>query len=82
MGRVNSRAFTRSITKERSLHQMARRPSYDFEKRRKEQERTARTQAKRAEREQRRLERRSEDAPEPDGQAPNEEQPAVVPPAV
>lgn len=43
---------------------MARKPNYDFEKRRKEQDRKAKTDAKRLEREQRRDERRNESVPE------------------
>jgi hypothetical protein len=52
---------------------MARKPNYDFEKRRKEQERKARKEAKRADRRQRRDDlRTAEDVPaEP---APEEEQ--------
>jgi len=61
---------------------MARRPNYDFEKRRKEQDRLARTDAKRAERQQRRDERQAEEAPTPAGPAPDEEQSGIEPPAV
>lgn len=61
---------------------MARRPNYDFEKRRKEQDRLARTDAKRADRQQRRDERQAEEAPTPAGPAPGEEQSGIVPPAV
>ena len=75
-------AFTLSRTTERSLHRMARRPNYDFEKRRKEQDRMARTEAKRAERQQRRDERQAEEAPPPPSPAPGEEQSGIVPPAV
>jgi hypothetical protein len=60
---------------------MARRPNYDFEKRRKEQDRLARTDAKRADRQQRRHERQVEEAPTPARPAPDEEQPGIVPPA-
>lgn len=77
-----TRAFTLSRTTERSLHRMARRPNYDFEKRRKEQERLARTVAKRADRQQRRQERQAEEAPAPARPAPDEEQSGTVPPAV
>ena len=76
-----TRAFTLTRTTERSLHRMARRPNYDFEKRRKEQERLARTVAKRADRQQRRQERQAE-APAPARPAPDEEQSGTVPPAV
>ena len=61
---------------------MARRPNYDFEKRRKEQERLARTVAKRADRQQSRQERQAEEAPAPARPAPDEEQSGTVPPAV
>ena len=61
---------------------MARRPNYDFEKRRKEQDRMARTEAKRADRQQRRAERQAEEAPTPAPPAPDEEQSGSVPPAV
>jgi hypothetical protein len=62
---------------------MARKPNYDFEKRRKEQDRMARTDAKRADRQQRRLERQAEEeAPAPASPAPDEEQSDSVPPAV
>ena len=61
---------------------MARKPNYDFEKRRKEQDRMARTNAKRADRQQRRDERQAEEAPTPDGPAPDDEQSGIVPPAV
>ncbi len=46
---------------------MARKPNYDFEKRRKEQERKARKDAKRADRQQRRDDRQAGDdqPPEP-----------------
>jgi hypothetical protein len=60
---------------------MARRPNYDFEKRRKEQDRLARTDAKRAEKLQRRQERQAEEASPPDSQAPDEEQSGIEPPA-
>ena len=49
---------------QRSLLTMARKPNYDFEKRKKEQERKAKKDAKRAERQQRRDDRRVDDAPE------------------
>jgi hypothetical protein len=61
---------------------MARKPNYDFEKRRKEQDRMARTDAKRAERQQRRDERQAEKAPTPASPAADEEQSGTVPPAV
>jgi len=61
---------------------MARRPNYDFEKRRKEQDRIARTDAKRAEKLQRRQERQAEEAQTPDIPAPDEEQSGIEPPAV
>jgi hypothetical protein len=61
---------------------MARRPNYDFEKRRKEQDRLARTDAKRADRQQRRDERQAQEPPTPARPAPDEEQSSVVPPAV
>ena len=61
---------------------MARKPNYDFEKRRKEQDRKARTDAKRADRQQRRDERQAEEAPTPARPAPDEEQSGIVPPAV
>jgi hypothetical protein len=77
-----TRAFTLSRTTEWSLHRMARKPNYDFEKRRKEQDRMARTDAKRAERQQRRDQRQAEEAPAPTDPAPDEEQPGIVPPAV
>jgi hypothetical protein len=80
-----TRAFTLSRTTERSLHRMARKPNYDFEKRRKEQDRMARTDAKRADRQQRRDERqaeKAEQAPTPPSPAPDEEQSGIVPPAV
>jgi hypothetical protein len=51
---------------------MARQPNYDFEKRRKEQERKAKKDAKRAEREARR--QKPEDGTEPtDASIPNDE---------
>ena len=61
---------------------MARKPNYDFEKRRKEQDRMARTNAKRADRQQRRDERQAEEPPTPASPAPDDEQPGIVPPAV
>jgi hypothetical protein len=61
---------------------MARKPNYDFEKRRKEQDRMARTDAKRADRQQRRDQRQAEEAQTPADPAPDEEQPGIVPPAV
>jgi hypothetical protein len=45
---------------------MPRKPSYDFDRRRKEQERKTKTDKKRAERQQRRDEQRVEDAPPPE----------------
>ena len=42
---------------------MPRKPNYDFDRRRKEQERKTKKENKRAERQQRRDERRSEEAP-------------------
>lgn len=47
---------------ERSRHCMARKPNYDFEKRRKELDRKAKKDAKRADRQQRRDERRPDDS--------------------
>ena len=49
---------------------MARKPNYDFEKRRKEQDKKARKDIKRAERQQRRDERRGENAPVPPESVP------------
>ena len=77
-----TRAFTLSRTTERSLHCMARKPNYDCEKRRKEQDRKARTDAKRADREQRRQERQTEEEPSPANPAPDEEQSGIKPPGV
>ena len=51
---------------------MARKPNYDQEKRRKEQDRKARKEAKRAERQQRR-------EGEPDGSAPPDSDPTGEP---
>ncbi len=45
---------------------MPRKPNYDFDRRRKEQERKTKKENKRAERQQRRDERRVEDAPAPE----------------
>jgi len=61
---------------------MARKPNYDFEKRRKEQDRKARTDAKRADRQQRRADREAEAEPTPAPPPPDEEQSGSVPPAV
>jgi hypothetical protein len=47
--------------------------NYDFEKRRKEQDRKTKKDAKRAEREQRRNERRVEDTPVPSPEKPDGE---------
>jgi hypothetical protein len=52
---------------------MPRKPNYDFDKRRKEQERKTKKDNKRAERQQRRDERRVEDAPV--AEVPDEESP-------
>jgi hypothetical protein len=49
-----------------SLPTMPRKPNYDFDRRRKEQERKTKTDKKRAERQQRRDEQRVEDAPPPE----------------
>jgi hypothetical protein len=59
---------------------MARKPNYDFEKRRKEQEKKARKDAKRADRQQRRDERRAEDAPAPTESLPGDGQSGSQPP--
>lgn len=59
---------------------MARKPNYGFEKRRKEQDRKARTDAKRADRQQRRHERQPEETPTPAPPAPDEERSGIVPP--
>ena len=48
-----------------SSQTMARKPNYDFEKRKKEQERKAKKDAKRADRQQRREDKRSDDGSEP-----------------
>jgi len=53
---------------------MARKPNYDFDKRRKEQDRKAKKDAKRADRQQRRDERNAEDASAPESLSPGEEQ--------
>jgi len=58
---------------------MVRKPNYDFDKRRKEQDRKAKKDAKRADRQQRRDERQSEDAPAPASPQPGEEQREIVP---
>jgi hypothetical protein len=50
----------------RSLPTMPRKPNYDFDRRRKEQERKTKKENKRAERQQRRDERRVEDTPAPE----------------
>ena len=60
---------------------MARKPNYDFEKRRKEQERKAKKDAKRAERLERRDEASSEDAPVPADTTSVADLPATEPPA-
>jgi hypothetical protein len=61
---------------------MARKPNYDFEKRRKEQDRQARKDAKRADRQQRRDDRRAEDAPTPPASPPDAGQSGAIPSAV
>jgi len=67
---------------------MARKPNYDYEKRRKEQDRKARKDAKRADRQQRRDESQPEDeangegAQAPAPTTPDEAEPRNVPPAV
>lgn len=76
------RVFTLSRTTERSLHRMARKPNYDFEKRRKEQDRKARKDAKRADRQQRREERQAEDAETTSPPAADEGQPGPGPGAI
>ena len=53
---------------------MARKPNYDFEKRRKELDRKAKKDAKRADRQQRRDERRPDDSITP-SPAPDDGQP-------
>jgi hypothetical protein len=52
--------FILSRTTERSLRLMARKPNYGFEKRKKEQDRTAKKDAKREDRRRRREEARVE----------------------
>lgn len=58
---------------------MVRKPNYDFDKRRKEQDRKARKDAKRADRQQRRDERQTEDTPGPATTPPGEDQADGVP---
>jgi hypothetical protein len=58
---------------------MARKPNYDFDKRRKEQDRKAKKDAKRADRQQRRDERQAEDASAPEPLPPGEEQSDIGP---
>jgi hypothetical protein len=53
---------------------MVRKPNYDFDKRRKEQDRKAKKDAKRSERQQRRDERQAEDAATPAPETPGQEQ--------
>ena len=60
---------------------MPRKPNYDFDKRRKEQDRKARTDAKRADRQQPRQEREAEEAQTPPEPTRDEERPDIVPPA-
>jgi hypothetical protein len=60
---------------------MARKPNYDFDKRRKESDRKARKEAKRADRQQRREGQQGEDAPTPDPLAPTDDQSGTGPPA-
>ncbi|HKH93212.1 MAG TPA: hypothetical protein VKA54_15510 [Gemmatimonadaceae bacterium] len=59
---------------------MARKPNYDFDKRRKEMDRKARKDAKRADKQQRREERQPEDAPAVEPSASSDEQPGIGPP--
>ena len=59
---------------------MVRKPNYDHDKRRKEQDRKARKDAKRAERQQRRDERQSDDAQSPEPSTPGEDQ-TIAPPS-
>jgi hypothetical protein len=59
---------------------MARKPNYDFDKRRKELDRKARKEAKRADRQQRR-EGQAEDAPPSEPSPSNGELPAIDQPA-
>lgn len=61
---------------------MVRKPNYDFEKRRKEQDRKAKKDAKRAERELRRQEGRPDDAAAPEGGATDKDGTGNGPPAV
>ena len=60
---------------------MARKPNYDFDKRRKEQDRKAKKDAKRADRQQRRDERQADDASASEPLPPDQEQPGNEPPA-
>jgi hypothetical protein len=55
---------------------MPRKPNYDQDKRRKEQDRKARKDAKRLDREQRRNERQAEGEPSPDGESVSVDSPA------
>ena len=59
---------------------MARKPNYDFEKRRKEQDRKAKKDAKRADKQQRRDERRGDDTAAPSESLPDEGQARPRPP--
>jgi hypothetical protein len=59
---------------------MARKPNYDFEKRRKELDRKAKKDAKRADRQQRRDERQSGDATAPASPTTDDEQSDTIPP--
>lgn len=59
---------------------MVRKPNYDFDKRRKEQDRKAKKDAKRADRQQRRDQGLAEDTPaEPVSPSPADEQPGNIP---
>jgi hypothetical protein len=60
---------------------MVRKPNYDFDKRRKEQDRKAKKDAKRADRQQRREQGLPEDGAEPESPStpPGEQQPGNVP---
>jgi hypothetical protein len=60
---------------------MVRKPNYDFDKRRKEQDRKAKKDAKRADRQQRREQGLPEEGAEPASPPPGDEQPDVVPPS-
>lgn len=64
------------------LYSMARKPNYDFEKRRKEQDRKTKKDAKRAERQQRRDDRRGEEGSAPPESASDAGQPGAKPPTV